>query len=117
MIGHRTRFRGNNDLPLALNFAGLKMICKESGFQRDINGHFLFNPVGKPSFLQRNAQETSQFILPVQLMCAVVLNPYQRFLAVNAFEVKAVYLVLLSSSLHTEAVAVVVGVAVETAMS
>ena len=62
MIGHRTRFRGNNDLPLALNFSR-KMICKESGFQRDTNGHFLsFNPVGKPSFLQREAQETSQFI-------------------------------------------------------
>ena len=50
-------------------------------------------------------------------MCAVVVNFYQRFLAVNAFGVKAVYLVLLSSSLHTEAVTVVVGAAVETAMS
>ena len=50
-------------------------------------------------------------------MCAIILIIFQRFLAVNAFEVKAVYLVLLSSSLHTEAVAVVVGVAVETAMS
>lgn len=63
MIGHRTRFRENDDLTLATDFAGEIPRTEESKIKKkDINGHFRFNGVGKPSFLQSKAREASQLI-------------------------------------------------------
>ena len=64
MIGHRTRFRENDDLTLATDFAEEIPGLKKAKLKKDINGHFRFNGVGKPSFLQSKAREASQLIWP-----------------------------------------------------